>query len=157
MKLWSILYHQRTIICLDLTNVDILWKTMNRDFSGCANTWTKKCPALQQYPRRIVRFCKFHERRNVRTEICPDTGTLWNCLSNWCDYIISYTVQVHYIYRCWLYITPHMTCVIFIHIGWFVLLIVYVLWLYFILHFVNSLFNILFIWGNKVLNWIECA
>ena len=81
----------------------------------------------------------------------------WSCLSNWCDYITLYTVQVQHIYICQpnrLYITPDMTCCICIHKPCFMLLIVNDWLLDFILQVVNSLFNILLIGGNKALNWI---
>jgi len=41
--------------------------------SDPANQRTEKCPALKINELRIVRPCKFHELRNVRTENCPAT------------------------------------------------------------------------------------
>jgi len=39
--------------------------------SDPAKQVTEKCPALKINELRIVRPCKFHELRNVRTEKCP--------------------------------------------------------------------------------------
>jgi len=67
MKAFS--YIQRMSIGSGLTIGDGFWLTMNGDLSGCANTWTENCLALQLYIWGLVRLCKFHERRNVRMDI----------------------------------------------------------------------------------------
>ena len=67
MKAFS--YIQRMSIGSGLTIGDRFWLTMNGDLSGCANTWTENCLALQLYIWGLVRLCKFHERRNVRMDI----------------------------------------------------------------------------------------
>jgi len=43
------------------------------ELSDPAKQVTEKCPALKINELRIVRPCKLHELRNVRTEKCPAT------------------------------------------------------------------------------------
>ena len=109
--------------------------------SVTANIWCRNSHNAYDYHIRHTLFANLFQ---------------WSSVSNRCGYITLYTVQVQYIYMCRLnrlyiiiffqnrlYITPHMKCFTFIlHDSCFWL---YFLWLDFILHFVNSLFNMLYV------------
>ena len=81
MQLIGVLNVKNGSLTIDLPNVGLPAGPTNQPTDKCpdwelsdpAKQVTEKCPALKINKLRIVRPCKFHELRNVRTEKCPAT------------------------------------------------------------------------------------
>jgi len=105
----SFILESRTNLCPDISPFIVFRNpdrdlTLNGDLSGCENTRTENCQSLQHYKRRIVRLCKFYERRNVRTEFCPDPLILLPHLSS-----LSHVLGQYCGFQCVFYVTRRRT------------------------------------------------